>query len=227
MTVPVSIPTISTASNTGRALCPACLLPERSCICRWAVPVVHHAEVLVLQHPLEAGNAKNSVRLLRACLTGPGCHVEIGESFEPEALEALLHGPLPGMDSVLRPQPVLLYPALPGQPAAAELPSPPSLPACADMLRLVVLDGTWRKSRRMFDANPALAKLPRLALADPPPSRYRIRRARRPDQLSTLEAVCHALARLENREGAYRPLLEAFDGFVGQRLAFMQREGEP
>jgi DTW domain-containing protein YfiP len=210
-------------SATGRALCPACRLPERSCICRWAVPMLHRAEVLVLQHPLEAGNAKNSVRLLRACLAGPGCHVEIGESFAPQALEALLHGPLPGIESMTRRQPVLLYPELPGQPAAAER---PMLPAHADMLRLVVLDGTWRKSRRMFDANRALAILPRLALADPPPSRYRIRRARRPDQLSTLEAVCHALARLENREGAYQPLLEAFDGFIGQRLAFMPKEGD-
>ena len=84
-------------------------------------------------------------------------------------------------------------------------------------LRLIVLDGTWRKSRKMLYLNPALQCLPRLALRDPPASRYRIRRAHRPEQLSTLEATCAALAQLDGGVAQFAPLLAAFDGFVAEQ----------
>ena len=82
-----------------------------------------------------------------------------------------------------------------------------------------MLDGTWRKSRKMLYLNPLLQQLPRLALQDMPASRYRIRTAHKPDQLSTLEATCAALAQLEGSAAPFLPLLAAFDGFVAQQLA--------
>jgi DTW domain-containing protein len=82
------------------------------------------------------------------------------------------------------------------------------------------LDGTWRKSRKMLYLNPLLQQLPRLALRDLPPSSYRIRKAHKPDQLSTLEATCAALAQLESDAGRFAPLLRAFDGFVAQQSAY-------
>ena len=85
-------------------------------------------------------------------------------------------------------------------------------------LRLVVLDGTWRKSLKMLHANPLLQQLPRLALQDVGASHYLIRKAHRPDQLSTLEACCAALAQLENGAQPFEPLLNAFDSLVTQWL---------
>ena len=85
-------------------------------------------------------------------------------------------------------------------------------------MRLVVLDGTWRKSRKMLHLNPLLQQLPRLALAQLPASRYRIRKARQLHQLSTLEACCAALAQLQNDAEPFEPLLAAFDGWVAQLL---------
>lgn len=87
-------------------------------------------------------------------------------------------------------------------------------------LRLIVLDGTWRKSRKILYLNPLLQQLPRLSLRDMPASHYRIRRAQAPDQLSTLEATCAALAQLEGDAEKFQPLLAAFDGFVAQQLAY-------
>ena len=82
-------------------------------------------------------------------------------------------------------------------------------------LRLVVLDATWRKSLRMLLEHPALAALPRLPLDLPEPTRYRaIRAARRPDQVSTLEATVQALAMLEGPSFDAAPLLDAFGRFV-------------
>jgi DTW domain-containing protein YfiP len=84
-----------------------------------------------------------------------------------------------------------------------------------------VLDGTWRKSRKMLYLNPALQSLPRLPLRDTAPSHYLIRKAHLPDQLSTLEATAYALAQLENDAHKYNPLIDAFDGFVAQQASYM------
>ena len=80
----------------------------------------------------------------------------------------------------------------------------------------MVLDGTWRKSLRMLHANPMLQKLPRLALREPPASIYRIRKAHRPDQLSTFEATCQALLQMGEAPESVALLLEAFAGFIRQ-----------
>ena len=168
------------------------------------------ASLLVLLHPLEAGNAKNSGRLLHLSVAGSA--LAVGERFEPDALDGLLHA---GGRT-----PVLLYPATPDDP---NLPLPPPLPVLpASALRLVVLDATWRKSRKMLYLNPALQALPRLALLDVAPSNYRIRKAHAPHQLSSLEAAAQALGQLEGEGERYHVLLDAFDGFVAQQASYVR-----
>jgi DTW domain-containing protein YfiP len=168
------------------------------------------AALLILQHPLEVANAKNSARLLH--MSVPGSVLAVGEAYDPAVLDALLHA-----DGRM---PVLLYPA------GIDAPATPGLPRAAT-LRLVVLDATWRKSRKMLHLNPALARLPRLALRYMPPSTYRIRKAHAPDQLSTLEASAHALAQIEGGADRFLPLFEAFDGFVEQQAACVPRLKSP
>jgi DTW domain-containing protein YfiP len=116
-----------------------------------------------------------------------------------------------------------LYPDTP-QDQAPDL-SPPPVLSPDDLrdpaqLRLIVLDGTWRKSRKLLYQNPLLQRLPRLALCDMPASHYLIRKAHRPDQRSTLEATCAALMQLEGRVAPFAPLLQAFDGFVAQQMGY-------
>jgi len=194
---------------TKRARCAVCLRAQSACICQWVRPVEAEAALLVLQHPLEVGNAKNSARLLHLCVTGSA--MAVGETFDADELEALLHA-----DGRT---PVLLYPDTEGD---RSLPAPPPfVSAPARGLRLVVLDATWRKSRKMLYLNPLLQHLPRLALVDVAPSGYRIRKAHAPHQLSSLEAAALALAQLEGDAEKFRPLFDAFDGFVEQQAAFM------
>jgi DTW domain-containing protein YfiP len=181
--------------------------------------------VLILQHPLEVDNAKGSARLLHLCL--PHSRLVTGEVFAESVLQALLFEPLHSQagDSCQK-QVLLLYPDMPhDQVLGAKV--PPRLPSALlhepSQLRLVVLDGTWRKSRKMLHLNPLLQQLPRLSLTDMPASHYVIRKAHRPDQLSTLEATCAALGQLERNTEHFAPLLAAFDGFVGQQLAYRPR----
>jgi len=159
-------------------------------------------ELLILQHPLEQHQAKGSARLLQLSLQR--CRCEVGEVFDPAALSAWL------ADG----HTLLLYPAAPGE--ATVLPLPLAEPCTT---RLLLLDGTWRKTRKLLHANPLLAALPRWPLPAPPPSRYAIRRAQGPGQLSTLEAACLALGALEGRPAIYAPLLTAFDGWVADEQA--------
>jgi DTW domain-containing protein YfiP len=162
-------------------------------------------ELLVLQHPLEVQQAKGSARLLHLSLGRS--RLSTGEQFDAAALDALL--------TAEDRHSVLLYPEDPATGKAVDTQAKPVSTACQpERLRLVVLDGTWRKSRKLLHLNPALQRLPRLALAKPPPSQYTIRKAHRPDQLSTLEASCLALAQLEQAPARYAPLLQAFGEFV-------------
>jgi DTW domain-containing protein YfiP len=196
-----------------RATCATCLRARAACICRWIAPLVSAVDVLVLQHPLEVGNAKNSARLLHLSL--PGSQLVVGEVFDPGELAALLHG---GGRA-----PVLLYPETPGDASLGIAPAPIIAPGALGepgRVRLVVLDATWRKSRKMLYLNPALQALPRLALRDMPASNYRIRKAHAPGQLSTLEATAYALMQLHDDAGRFQPLLAAFDGFVTQQSAY-------
>ncbi len=171
-----------------------------------------------MQHPLEVRHAKNSARLLHLSLQRST--LLVGEVFD---------APSPHQESAAAAATtytVLLYPASDATAVGgASLPADTERLKDVHALRLVVLDATWRKSRKMLHANPWLQQLPRLSLNDVPPSQYRIRKAHKPDQLSTLEACCAALAQLEGDSCQCQPLLQAFQGFVTQQLSF--RSGTP
>ncbi|WP_082132468.1 DTW domain-containing protein [Luteimonas sp. FCS-9] len=185
-----------------RPRCPRCLRPVSHCLCAWLPDLPSRSRVLLLQHPDEAAHPLNTARL--AALGLRRATLWVGERF-PE-LPAWLDAP--GV------RPLLLFPGEAAVDAAAWAATGEG----AETL-LVVPDGTWRKARRLLRLNPALAALPRLALAPAVPSRYRVRRARAPDALATVEAVAAALDALEPG-GGFEALLAPFDVMVeGQIMA--------
>jgi DTW domain-containing protein YfiP len=156
-----------------RPYCQTCCRPCTTCVCALAVCVMTATEVIVWQHPSERDHPKGSACLLNLCL--PNSRLVVREQCSPEGL---------GVD---RGRCALLYPDVPGAASLAD-------PGTVD--QLLLLDGTWRKSRKMLHLNPWLAELPRLALA-PQCSVYSIRKAQAPYQLSTFEAAVSALQILE------------------------------
>ena len=189
-------------SPRPRDLCVRCGLPVRTCLCTLVTRVDNQIDVLVLQHPGEAREAKGSVRLLGLSLSR--CRVVVGEAHAQAELLALLGGDVSGN--------ALLYPH--------DRPDTVARSNSVQVRRLVVLDGTWRKSLRMLKANPLLQSLPRYSLTPAEPARYGVlRKAASASQLSTLEATCAALAELEAAPARYQPLLAAFDAFVAQAAA--------
>lgn len=218
MNLPLSPLTETEAqAQPKRAMCQRCERPHNTCICHWSVTIAPLVEVVILQHPLEVRQAKGSARLLHLSLKGSQMYT--GESFDEDVLRGILCA---GGKT-----PVLLYPDfVEAQDVVLRRPEKldPQLLASLANLRLVILDGTWRKSSKMLYQNPLLQALPRLSLSDMPQSHYRIRKAHRPDQLSTLEASCYALMQLEQDGEKYAPLLAAFDGFIGQQLTLSRRD---
>jgi DTW domain-containing protein YfiP len=177
---------------------------------------------------METHNPKGTARLLHLSL--PGSQLLTGEVFAPDVLAAALARPTADGQPV---QTLLLYPADPVTVGEALVTGAgqASMLDATRRVRLVVLDGTWRKSRKMLHTNPMLQALPRYALQAVPPSRYVIRKAHAAHQLSTLEATCAALAQLEEAtEGGgnvekFQPLLDAMDGLMAQQLAFSRSAG--
>jgi len=218
----------SVADTDKRLRCARCLRPQRTCICQWITPTASAVELLLLQHPLETKNAKNSAHLLHLSLFNS--KLVIGEQLDEAALQTLLHAPFENADSgndAKKISPILLYPQDAQQSARTDTGTTSQPATTASCLRLVVLDGTWRKSRKMLALNPLLQQLPRLSLHDAPASHYTIRKAHHPHQLSTYEASCLALMQLENNAEKYQALLTAFDGFVAQQAAQISQHARP
>jgi DTW domain-containing protein YfiP len=184
------------------------------------VPAASPVALLILQHPRELREPKGTARLLHLAVAGS--RLLVGEDW-PAAPPDLAASPdRPDHGRPMRD--LLLYPATPDD---AALPEPPPLDrawlAQPAALRLVVIDGTWRKSRLMLYRSPWLQGLPRFSLDSPPPSRYAIRRARGIGQRSTFEAALLALQALSPDPTRLDALWPVFDGFV----AALQAEASP
>ncbi len=194
-----------------RQSCANCLRPKITCICHLVSAVNTDIEVLVLQHPLEVFETKGTARLLHLSL--PNSKLLIGEVFDENVLLTTKNT-------------LLLYPTTP-EDYSLGISEPPAFDATwlndLKNIRLIIIDGTWRKSRKILCKNPYLQTLPRLILDDLPAGQYTIRKARKPHQLSTMEAASAALAQLQGEMVKFAPLNLAFSAFNALIAAQMKR----
>lgn len=186
-----------------RRRCYRCWRPEPLCLCA-RLPRVDTATALhVLQHPRESKHPFNTARLLRLMLPRLQLHTAYG------GLTGRLETPLS-----LPPDAAVLYPTPGAVPLA-------SLPAAVLPTTLLLLDGTWAQSKRLYADNPWLHSLRHVRLHPEQPSNYRIRSEPRPDYVSTLEAVASALRILEPDNAGVLLLQAALDGMVDDQLALL------
>jgi DTW domain-containing protein len=159
---------------------------------------------------LEVTETKGTARLLHLSL--PNSKLLIGEVFDNDVLF--------GTKNTL-----LLYP-ITQEDNSLGISAPPTLDITwlndLKNIRLIIIDGTWRKSRKMLCKNPYLQTLPRLTLTDLPTGQYTIRKARKPHQLSTLEATTAALEQFEKNAVKFAPLNQSFLAFNAMLAAQMK-----
>lgn len=161
--------------------CRTCWVRVEHCICADLPRVEARSGVVVVRHDREAAKSTGTARV--ASLALPRSRL-VGFGDDPQEANAKLAG-LTGH---------LLFPAEPQAP----WPTGP-------VENLVVLDGTWRQTRRMLKKLPALQGLPRLWLPPKETAVLRLRESAVEGGRSTLEAIADALAILEG-EAVAAPL---------------------
>jgi DTW domain-containing protein len=192
-----------------RDLCRRCLRPTAACVCADLPVVPSRTRVVLLQHPREARLAICSAWLARIALENAELHRGVCFEADPRVAAVAAH---PGA--------VLLFPGEGAVPAAARADDPPAL--------LVAVDGTWPQAVKMLRLNPALARLPRLAVTpDGSPGYGELRAEPGPECLSTLEAIALALGALERDPARFEPMRAAFRRMVEAQLASARGNRNP
>lgn len=164
----------------------------------------------ILQHPSEVGHPKGTAWLAHQSILGS--QLFIGEKLaELTRLQAWLR-----QGNVY-----LLYPCATAETCnviqASALANPCASQVCK--IKVLVLDGTWRKTYRLLQANPVLAALPRVSLSHHDESGYVIRKSKRQDSLSTIEAIYSLFAEADPASN-YQSLLRSLEGLVALHQQF-------
>jgi DTW domain-containing protein len=184
--------------------CSRCLLLSAHCVCAMVgEPRPHRPRILIVRHQWEAWKSTNTARLAELALADLRIIDMAAENPDPVRAE------LQQLQDAW-----LLYP---GRESAERLATPPRT--------LVVLDGTWRQTRKMQRRLPELARLPRFSLESAAPAGplTRLRESPVPSARSTLESIAAALGELDS-PALGQHLLELHRHFVEQtRLARGQR----
>ncbi|HEY3451696.1 MAG TPA: tRNA-uridine aminocarboxypropyltransferase [Myxococcales bacterium] len=169
--------------------CLRCLLRQEVCLCDRIPAIDTRVRVVIVRHIVERLRTSNTGRMAALALKN-------SELLDYGDLDPLDESRLAGEGTWL------LYPS--------PQPPPADAPPCR---RLIVLDGTWKQSRKMYARLESVRGLPRLALPGPDLSVQRLRQPPRADGMSTIEAIAGALRLLEGEEPA-RKLRELHDAHV-------------
>lgn len=184
----------------ARSHCDACNRPTKTCLCDVIVTRRCAYELIILQDPKEARHALSSAPLLQRSIQDS--RLVVGEYFQPEAL----------LGPDWRKQCLLIFPG--------ENPLSAAQARQRQFSQILLLDGSWRKVRRLLHLNPWLTELPCLAISPSAPSQYRIRKSPRSDGLSTIEAAVAALNALDHSSN-YSDILAAFDRMIDYQITAM------
>ncbi len=188
--------------------CSQCGKSRKACICSWIVPLESGVELIILQHRSEEHRPLGTARILKLSLTT--CICLVGEDFsQDKTLNDLL------ADDEY--QHVILYPSEQSL-CLSELAKGEGVNN--KKIRLILLDGTWKKAYKMWQLSSNLHTLPTVRLPENLQGSYKIRKAPSENSLSTVEAGFYALSLLEPKNN-FTPLLDVFEKMIAFQIARM------
>lgn len=157
-----------------------------TCVCSAIVTVDVPVDITVIQHPKESKHAKNTIRLAK--LINP--RINVISSEQKERIQRLI-------ESVMG-NGALIYPnanSLPLENAFndANLQSQP-------LKHLIFIDASWKQAFGIWKQHSDLALLKSFHLDLNVGSKYQIRCAKKPNYLSSIEAIAYSLKTLCNTE---------------------------
>ncbi|MBV1883923.1 MAG: DTW domain-containing protein [Pseudomonadales bacterium] len=188
-----------------RKTCSRCRRAESVCYCHTIKPVANVWPIHILQHPTESQHAIGTARIAELSLSQ--CELQVADRFDIATV-------VNHWDEESKP--VLVYP---GENAMSVDEIKLHRPG-----KLIFLDASWRKSRRMLFESPYLMDLARVSFEPETASQYRIRKVPNPNALSTLEAIVHVLSVLEGKGNQYQPLLDSMNWMIEKQIECMGEE---
>lgn len=196
-----------------RKMCSGCSRPVSVCLCEHFVSLQAPCNVLILQHPSEQKQALATVPILQHCIRN--LQVRVGEVFAEEDVLSLINRPE---------QCRVLFPANGAQAWSFSTDTVAVTGERDEPIEwLIILDGTWRKAKRIWHLNPWLEALPCVCLEDVPKSEYQIRSSTIEGGVSTLETLVYACNYL-SKSADYDLLLQPFRAMIDLQIKKMGLE---
>ncbi|WP_257287252.1 MULTISPECIES: tRNA-uridine aminocarboxypropyltransferase [unclassified Endozoicomonas] len=191
----------------ARAQCQRCERPLQFCICQDLQLEQACCELLILQHPDEVKHPLNTARILKLGIKN--CKILVGEDFnENPHLKILLENK----------KGCLLFPG-DGALQSSEYQKIHGLPDVC-----ILLDGTWRKARKILHLNPQLQSLPWISLSENLESSYRIRKTPHQSALSTVEAAVCLMRVFSGDPRVHQNCLDSFRTMIDRQIEAMGRD---
>ena len=144
------------------------------------------ANITIIQDPSETRHAKNTARLLTLAI--PSCQIV--------TLDGITEWPQTLIKQNQRT--VVIYPSENAQPIETlYLASDMSLnEKLAGIEHIILLDGSWRKTRKLWLSYSELQQCTTLTFSNAPSTQYSIRKTTQSHSMSTLEACAYTLEQL-------------------------------
>lgn len=195
----------------SRAFCYQCRRAKVACLCERIDKQPNRIKIYVLQHPEETNNPKGSAIIAELGLQQYKRWV--GEDFsqhvELNELLADQQGKL-----------AILYPS----DEAEVIDDVWAVKNASSLECLLIIDGTWRKAKKIWELTPALHDFPAIKLNEDNISDYRIRKVPQQGYLSTVECIVEGLRKLENCPQGYQPLLDLFSNMIDFQIGKMGKQ---
>lgn len=167
--------------STGkRRYCEHCKYPIKTCVCSGFSCVESQVNISILQDPIESKHAKNTARLALLMLENVTVYVGV-TPHDFIDVQSLVQSSK---------KTLLIYPSDQSI-KLMEVQSP------EQYQHLILLDGTWRKAKKLWLNNPWLHNLTVCKIEPQKASAYHIRKTPNNKSLSTLEALAETLRVVE------------------------------
>lgn len=199
-----------------RVICDKCLRPPKLCYCSIIRPIDNRIKVSIIQHPKETKHPFNTARIAQLCLNNSQLIVQ-------EQLSNIQ------VENLLTTNSAILYPSMPWLPEVPQLVIENNLNGDTtksggtqiidSVQQLIVLDATWRKSKRMMFHHEAFRQLPRICLTGNILTNYKVRKSNLENSLSSVESIYFVLKTLETNNN-FENLLAAFNYMIETQVEY-------
>jgi DTW domain-containing protein YfiP len=163
-----------------RSICSNCDYPQATCVCSAIESIAAPVTIFLLQDKWEAKHAKNTGKLINACLSN--AHIINVDSNLTSDINAMKK--LHELCHTDKKRGLLVFPS----DKAQELKTL-SHSEIATITHLIFIDTTWRKATRLLALHPWIANLESIKIESLTASQYEIRKSKDNKGVSTIEAV--------------------------------------